>query len=242
MDPATQLHKVPRSEFGRLNHGSTSYGNSNLGISLEIYGPADGPTDILILGALHGDELDGLVILSEALRMIPAEAVRHPVILSANPDGVLRGTRGNLRGVDLNRNWPASNWSPNPVRYKNQAGEAQDIELSPGDSAGSEPETRALIDLILRLQPKVTISLHSALGCIDDPDDSPLAHWIGSATGLEVLPDVGYPTPGSMGSWMAEQGFPIITWELPAASLREIRATHLPVLRKLITGEFQLQE
>ena len=31
------------------------------------------------------------------------------------------------------------------------------------------------------------------------------------------MPDVGYPTPGSFGSWCAERGLPVVTLELPHA-------------------------
>jgi len=230
---------VPASQWGVLHHPAQTYGQSVLGHSLEFYGPSDGPVDLLILAAMHGDELEAMVLLSEALRQIQPGAVRNPVILAANPDGILRGTRGNVNGVDLNRNWPAGNWSPNTVYHKPHAGLPADIELSPGREAGSEPETKALLTLLDKMQPKAIISLHSALGCIDDPDNSGLSHWIGKEVGLEVVADVGYPTPGSFGSWARERGQLIVTWELLAASLPELRGTYLPTLRRLICGDLE---
>lgn len=231
---------VSRSKRGKLHHSGHSYGRSRLGNELQFYGPEQGPVDLLIMSAIHGDELDSLVMLSEALRQVSADGLVNPVILTANPDGVLQGTRCNAWGVDLNRNWPTANWSAEPVHHKLHSGQDQDIELSPGNSAGSEPETMALRDLVLQLKPNTIVSLHSALACIDDPEESPLAHWIGMQTGLEVVPDVGYSTPGSMGSWAAEEGVSIITWELPQASFMDLRRTHVPALIKLITGDFHL--
>lgn len=240
MNKAMNSNLVPRSQQGRLWHQAHKYGLSRQGNELHFYGPTQGPVDLLLLSAIHGDELDTLVMMSEALRQVPVDRIKNPVIITANPDGVARGTRCNAMGVDLNRNWPTENWTSAPVHHKLHSGQDQDIELSPGDSAGSEPETQALRDLVLKLQPQTIVTLHSALACIDDPENSTLAQWISRQTNLDVVPDVGYLTPGSMGTWAAEQGISIITWELPQASFMELRKTHIPALVKLITGEFSL--
>jgi hypothetical protein len=49
------------------------------------------------------------------------------------------------------------------------------------------------------------------------------------------------PTPGSFGTWLAEQNINIITWELPSESLANMIASHTPVLFKLITGDYELE-
>ena len=163
--------------------------------------------------------------------------IRNPVILSVNPDGALRGTRCNANGVDLNRNWPTANWSPKTVLYRGHGQERQEIELSPGPAAASEPETRALLDLVERLRPRAVVSLHAPLGCVEDPRGKALAGWIAAHAGLPMVPDVGYETPGSFGTFSAEQDINIITWELPAEPITALIASHAPVLRRLITGE-----
>ncbi|KAA9132785.1 murein tripeptide amidase MpaA [Marinihelvus fidelis] len=234
----SNLVQVPRSEKGLLRHPAHRYGTSERGVALEFFGPDAGPVDLLVMASMHGDECDSTVALSEALRVVPNGALANPVILSVNPDGILRGTRCNANGVDLNRNWPASNWSPEPVRYKDHGKTVQDIELSTGASAGSEAETQHLLALVERLRPRAIVSLHAPLGCIDDPDDSALGRWIAAETDLPLVPDVGYATPGSFGSWCAEKGIPIITWELPADPLPAVIDSHAPVLFKLITGTY----
>lgn len=229
---------VPRSERGVIHHAAQPYGRSESGAPLASFGPQDGPVDLLIMASMHGDETESTVVLSEALRGVPESAIVSPVILAVNPDGAARGTRCNARGVDLNRNWPTANWSPDTVLYRPHDGLAQNTRLSPGEAPGSEAETSALQALVDRLQPRAIISLHTALGCIDDPRDSGLAHWISEQVGLPVVPDVGYPTPGSFGTWCAERGTLILTWELPAESVVELLASHVPVLRRLIMGDY----
>ncbi|MEE4218313.1 MAG: murein tripeptide amidase MpaA [Xanthomonadales bacterium] len=229
---------VPRPRRGILRHPPHDYGSSLRGTPLQVYGPATGPVDILIMAAMHGDECDTTVVLSEALRSVPETCAKNPVILSVNPDGALRGTRCNAAGVDLNRNWPTANWCADPVYYRGHGQERQEIELSTGASAASEPETRSLLGLVQKLRPRAVISLHAPLACIEDPDARPLGRWIAEQVPLPLVPDVGYATPGSFGTWCVEQGINIITWELPAESLPDLMASHVPVLRKLIMGGY----
>lgn len=237
MDFETQKNMVPLPKRGVINHKPRVYGSSVKGIPLEVFGPVDGPTDILLMAAMHGDEGESTVVLSEALRSVRSSDVKHPVILSVNPDGILYGTRCNARGVDLNRNWPTVNWSPDTVLYRGHGQEIREIELSPGSLAASEPETSALQELVQRVRPRTIISLHAPLGCVEDPETKPLARWIADRVGLPLVPDVGYMTPGSFGTWCAEQGINIITWELPLEPISDLIASHAPVLRRLITGE-----
>src|SRR4051812_12700500 len=159
---------VERRDRGVIRHASSVYGASVDGVALTVFLPDTGRADVVILAAIHGDEAETTVVVSEALRCIPRGDLQAAVILCGNPDGMLRGTRGNGRGVDLNRNFPTSNWRPDPVHYKSRANDARDIALSPGAEAASEPETRALIALIEQLKPRAVVSLHSALACVDD--------------------------------------------------------------------------
>lgn len=242
MSQALYDKQVPRAERGPLRHPARRYGTSTLDARLEFFGPAgvfgDDPVDLLLMASMHGDEIESTVVLSEALRRVRGDDLKNPVILAVNPDGMTRGTRCNARGVDLNRNWPTRNWSPQPVLHRAHGHDKQDIRLSTGETPGSEAETQALQQLVLKLQPTAIVSLHTPLGCIDDPDDSALAHWISRETGLPVVPDVGYLTPGSFGTWCAEQAIPILTWELPDEPITALLASHVPVLYRLITGRF----
>lgn len=241
MNEGTARPLVERRDRGVIRHAGSVYGTSVDGIPLTVYLPEAGRGDILILAAIHGDESETTVAVSEALRCLPAGELQAAVILCGNPDGMLRGTRGNGRGVDLNRNFPTSNWSADAVFYKSRANDARDIALSPGPRPASEPETVALIDLIDRLKPRAVVSLHSALACIDDAGASHLGRQLADRCALPFLTEIGYPTPGSMGTWAGERGLNLVTLELEDASLYTLKDRHVPILLDLMTGRFALE-
>ncbi len=241
MNRRTQQLLVARHDRGVIRHASSVYGTSLDGIPLTVFLPDAGRSDIVILASIHGDEAETTVVVSEALRCIPRGELQAAVILCGNPDGMLRGTRGNGRGVDLNRNFPTSNWSLEPVFYKTRANDARDIALSPGAHAASEPETNALLSLLERLKPRAVVSLHSALACIDDAGASHLGRQLAERCALPFLTEIGYPTPGSMGTWATEQHLTLVTWELEDASLYALKDHHVPILIDLMTGRFELE-
>jgi murein peptide amidase A len=219
MNRKTQQRLVERRDRGVLRHASSVYGTSLEAVPLTVYLPDSWAAEIVVLASIHGDEAETTVVVSEAMRCIPRGDLRSAVILCANPDGMLRGTRGNGRGVDLNRNFPTSNWSPDPVFYKSRANDVRNIALSPGSQPASEPETRALLSLLERLKPRAVLSLHSALACVDDAGASHLGRRLADRSSLPFLTEIGYPTPGSMGTWAGERGLNLVTLELEDASL-----------------------
>jgi murein peptide amidase A len=235
------VNLVARRDRGLIRHRGESYGSSLEGVPLNVFLPHANAPEIFVLASIHGDEPETTVAVSEALRCIPSGELQAAVILCGNPDGMLRGTRGNARGVDLNRNFPTSNWTPQPVHYKSRANDARDIALSPGDAPASEPETIALLALIERLKPRAVVSLHSALACVDDSGASHLGRQLSERCALPFLTEIGYPTPGSMGTWAGERGLNLVTLELEDASLYTLKDRHVPILIDLMTGRFPLE-
>jgi protein MpaA len=170
-----------------------------------------GPYPVLMLGGIHGSERNS----AACARLFISYARAHPVEFSgvplavipeANLDGLVRGVRFNARRVDLNRNFPAANWSRS---------------YASGRSAGSEPETAALEKIIRELQPRRILSIHSitAEPCnnFDGPAE-PLARAMASKNRYAVKDAIGYPTPGSLGNWAGHDlGIPVVTLELPAS-------------------------
>ena len=224
----------PRPQWGTIPWDPDSYGRSHLGLPLEVWRP-QGRCTLLIFAAIHGEEPETTYALSRALRQLAAPSPHSAVVLAANPDGLVRGTRGNARGVDLNRNFPSRDWTPNPVTHRSTLEDASDVLLSPGERAGSEPETQALLTLIAELQPEAVIALHAPLACIDDANTSALGRQLAERTGMPLVRDVGYPTPGSFGSWGADQGVPVVTYEFPLAATEVLMRDHVPVLVELLT-------
>jgi protein MpaA len=233
--------EVARSERGIIRHLSTIYGASREGNALTVWLPDNETPTILLMAGMHGDEPETTVVLSDALRAIRRGSLANAAILVANPDGLCRGTRGNANGVDLNRNFPASNWSPEPVLYKSRKTGPRDIALSPGDQPASEPETQALLRLMEHLKPRAVIALHAALACIDDPETSYLARKLSERTELPLEP-VTYPTPGSFGSWAQEYALTVVTYELEPASMYDLKERHTPVLVDVLLGKIGLEE
>lgn len=226
---------VERAHRGVIRHESSSYGTSREGRPLHIWRPDD-EVEILVMASIHGDESETTVVVSEALRCIPQGDLRAAVILCANPDGIVRGTRGNAIGVDLNRNFPTANWSTDPVHYKTRKSDPRDIALSPGSEPASEPETKALLSLIDELKPLAVVTLHSALACVDDAGDSILGRRLAVASGLPLQAEIGYPTPGSMGTWASEQNLNLVTYEVEPASPYDLKDRHVPIMIDLMTG------
>jgi protein MpaA len=204
-----------------------------LGLPLEVWRPR-AECRLLIFAAIHGEEPETTYALSRALRQLEDPPEHCAVVLAANPDGVTRGTRGNARGVDLNRNFPSTDWRPGTVTHRSTIEDTSDILLSTGEAPASEPEARALLSLIRELEPRAVVALHAPLACIDDANDSPLGRRLAQRTGMPLVRDVGYPTPGSFGSWGSDNGVPVVTYEFPLAATEVLMRDHVPVLVELL--------
>jgi murein peptide amidase A len=224
----------PRSQWGTIPWPPTFYGRSYLGLPLEVWRPRS-RCGLLVFAAIHGEEPETTYALSRALRQLAKPLEHAAVVLAANPDGLVRGTRCNARGVDLNRNFPSQSWQPNLVTCRSTIEDPSDVVLSPGEHAGSEPETQALLALIAELRPDAVVALHAPLACIDDANDSALGRRLAERTGMPLVRDVGYPTPGSFGSWGQENGVPVVTYEFPLAATEVLMRDHVPVLVELLT-------
>ena len=128
-----------------------------------------------------------------------------------NPDGMQLGTRTNANGVDLNRNFPTKNWGEDT----SSAGD-NPADYFGGISAGSEIETRFVMEIIEEYKPEKILTLHAPYKVVNY--DGPAQDWaeeISKIIGYPVEASIGYPTPGSFGTYCGvERNIPTITLEL----------------------------
>jgi protein MpaA len=224
---------VPLPERGTVRHPAERFGQTRAGVPLEVFGPLEHGTP-LVIAATHGNESETTVALSAALRTVAPGELRCAAVLVLNPDGMLLGTRGNGAGVDINRNFPASDWQDGTVRSHWSSRTSQVVELSRGAAPASEPETRALIGLVDRIAPPWLLSLHAPIGAVLEPAPSALGEALAARTGLPRLPRVNYPTSGVLDLWATERGITCVTLELPRITHDEAVVRYAPVLADLL--------
>ena len=186
-----------------------------------------GPRKVLFVGGIHGDEPEGAYSTAQ----LPAafadaglgDAVTLTILEDANPDGRANRTRGNANGVDINRNFPATNFDSSNPAY--------------GGSPLSQPESRALNNTIGRIGPDLVLVVHSWKGRyfinFDGPA-RPIAERFSADGGFPVEESSSIaPTPGSLGSYVGvDHGTAILTIELlkgsdPKADWGQIRTALL---------------
>ena len=181
------------------------------GDPIEVFRCGQEAGGVLVVGGMHGDERGGAALVRElTIRLACTDGGGALTIVPVlNPDGLYVAARANARGVDLNRNLPTQSWVPRPAH---------------GGWPMSEPESRALYDVLVRANPAFVISVHEGTEPLVDWDGpaADAAQGLGACTGLEVR-RIG-ALPGSLGSLVGvDWGRPLVTLELPRA------ASSLPV-------------
>ncbi|TAH39370.1 MAG: hypothetical protein EYC70_00885 [Planctomycetota bacterium] len=163
-----------------------------------------GEPRVYLIGGIHGNEREGAPLAASVAQEVEKGGLGGSwrILCDLNPDGSARGTRGNARGIDLNRNWPASNFA---------------LARDHGPRPLSEPECAAVHQDLLAFAPDLVLVFHST-------EDGPFINYDGPAaelaaafahaSGWPVQAELGYPTPGSLGSWIGKDlGIPILTLE-----------------------------
>lgn len=175
---------------------------------------------VLVVGAVHGDELSATGVALHWIRLASDEAVDMPQPVSwrfvpaLNPDGLLARppSRVNANGVDLNRNFPTPNWERDAAVYWEKR-TRKDPRRWPGPKPLSEPESRFLHEQMQAFKPHLIVAIHAPYGVLDfdGPSVPP------SRLGRLYLDQVGI-FPGSLGNYGGvHKGVPVVTIELPNA-------------------------
>ncbi len=223
----------PATDLGFFAFAPRKYGKSTLGSDL-LYFPCTGPCEVLVIAGIHGEEADASMVMSRALRLLRSPPQNAAVVLCANPDGFSLAIRGNANNVDLNRNFPSNNWRKDPVQCRMVLEAPRITRLSPGEKPASELEIQYLVDLIRTLAPQQIVSLHSPLNCVDAPFATPLSHRLAAALHLPLVKDIGYETPGSLGSYCEEHDIPCTTIEFPREAPEVLATRYSTILAEIL--------
>lgn len=202
------------------------FGYTALGLPITAYTFGSGTRRVLILGGVHGDEPEGVIasygLLDHFQKSFPYN-MQLTLVPAFNLDGVLSLQRSNSHGVDLNRNMPTVDWSP----------EVKTERYHPGPSAASEPETKALIQYLEKDNPQFIISLHSWKPLLNiNGSCRQEAEAIAKFTDYTIEESIGYPTPGCLGTYGGlEREMPTLTYEIERGLNPEtILKLHVPAI------------
>jgi predicted deacylase len=222
-------------------------GTSVNGLPLEIYTFGSGTHGRMIVAGIHGGDEWNTVTLANQLiayvnqtpQVVPEDVTLY-ILRNLNPDGETRSHdkygRVNSHGVDLNRNFPF-NWQKDWER----AGCWNYLPTSGGSSAGSEPETQALVSFLGSHSIETLISYHSAaLGVFPggvpwDTDSVKFAEAIASVSSYPFPPlDTGCAYTGTLADYSVSTGITAVDLEL-TNHIETDFDTNLRVLETLLT-------
>ena len=207
-----------------LNLGKSVKGKAIKGYA---FGNRDSFNKTFIIGGIHGSEPQSAEICELYLKDIKDKPFQKDCFLilipCINPDGIEAKTRVNANGVDLNRNFPTSGWQNIPTANNNA--------YYPGIKPASEPETKIIVNLINKVNFKKFIAIHTnhviqfphpPMVNYDGEQSRELAEKMSLATGLITQKDMGYPSHGSLGSWIGKDLKKIaVTLELDNSKLAQ---------------------
>lgn len=167
------------------------------------------PLTVLIIGVVHGDEPQGKFLIENYLQNTEAKPKSRLLFIPClNPDGLENNTRSNSNGVDINRNFPTTNWGGSQGNVS--------FDFYGGENPASEIETKFVMEILEEYSPDIILTLHSPYRVVNyDGPAKEIAEKIGEIIGYPVSSDIGYSTPGSFGTYAGvERNIPVITLEL----------------------------
>jgi protein MpaA len=208
-------------------HFDPHWTHSDLGTPIALY--ASHPLaklkslqPLLLMGGIHGDEPLGVRLAEMTLEFLskdlknrePEVKLPWALIPVLNVDGFKANTRVNGRGVDLNRNYPSRSWSA----------ECEKARYNPGPAPGSEAEIKAVVGFISEYRPRLIIHCHSWKPMIVAAGPPALrdAERLSRSSTYKVVPEIGYPTPGSLSQYgWVDHKIPVICIEEADETLPE---------------------
>jgi murein peptide amidase A len=199
--------------FNELAHGISVAGNAIAAYKTLM----KSSKYIYLIAGTHGDEVEGVYVLKKLFDWLKENdtLIELPIVVVPvlNVDGHHALTRVNANQVDLNRNYPTHDWT---AAFKQK-------KYNPGPEALSEPENKFLISLFDQYHPAIILSFHSWKPILNyNGDSKDIAEYLASHNDYPIDGDIGYPTPGSLGTFGPEKyQAGVLTFECPPLSERE---------------------
>lgn len=201
-----------------------SIGTSVQGRSITAYRFGSGSSYVVFVGTTHGDEKSSTYTLNSWIDYLESHADQIPanrtvvVIPNLSPDAYAANKRTNANNVDLNRNFPANNWKQGVTMpggtYNSNGG---------GSAPLSEPESSALANYILSVNPRLVLTYHAAAGVVipnDSGDSDSLARTYDENSNLNYASNsqtgtiFAYDTTGAFEDWLHDKhGIPTLLIE-----------------------------
>ena len=193
---------------------------------------------LYLMAGVHGDEVEGVYVLKELFNWLKNEHSLKDmpivVIPILNVDGYRAQSRVNAHLVDLNRNLPTKDWTPEQTQAK----------YNPGTKALSAVENQFLVKLLDKYKPGMIISFHTWKPILNfNGDCQDIAEYLHTFNKYEMAGDIGYPTPGSLGTFGVEEyNSPVLTFECPELkthreSLKDIWKENEEGLKKIFSTD-----
>lgn len=193
---------------------------------------------LYLIGGVHGDEVEGVFVLKELFQWLKLEHELKdmPIIVVPilNVDGYCAQSRVNAHSVDLNRNLPTKDWTPTVTQAK----------YNPGPTPLSEPENQFLVKLFDKYKPGFIMSFHTWKPILNyNGECRDVAEYLAQFNKYETASDIGYPTPGSLGTYAVEKYHSsVLTFECPELkkhreSLKDIWKENEEGLKRLFRTE-----
>ena len=221
------------------NEPETVIGKSVQGSDITAYHYGEGEKELLFMGGIHGGyEWNTVLVAYELMDYLQAnpnvipQGVTVTVIPVLNPDGLQKvvGSAGrfaassvpssqeatipgrfNANEVDLNRNFDCD-WQ--------SVGMWQSREVDGGNSAFSEPESRAFRDYVNAAKPAAVVVWYSAAGgvfasnCHNGvlPETNTITNLFAQASGYPAYQEFNfYEITGDAVNWLAKNNIPAIS-------------------------------
>lgn len=202
---------------------------------IHCYKKGNNGKKILLIGCIHGNEKAGILLSIKVLNEIFGTDKLTNTLLcipTADPDGNVLDKRTNSNKIDINRNFPSTNW----VHTDSAKLKEKKKPFWGGNYAASEIETQFILKIDSLYHPDALIILHQFMDCVQyDGTGMPLAEFISKRTGQKLLDNIGYTTEGSIGSYFGDdKRKEVVTIEIPENPADSLQQNIVKVLVDII--------